>query len=1046
MTATTATDPSGVQYYFDEITGGPGSTDSGWQSSTSYTDSGLNASTQYTYTVTARDVSPNYNETAASTAESATTQAPPVFKLDFGVVNSVGSSWTNVTLSQSYTSPVVVAVANYDNTSDPAVVRIRNASGSSFDVRVDAAGGTTPSGIDVHYMVVEEGVYTVANDGVKMEAVTYNSTVTDENNSWVGQPQTYSNSYTSPVVLGQVMTYNDSAFSTFWCYDGSSKGNPPSATTLSTGKTVSEDPVTTRANETVGYIVIEAGSGSMAGTNYVAGLGADTIKGVGDAPPYSYSISGLSSASTAIASLSAMDGGNGGWGVLYGASPVSASAINLAIDEDVAGDTERNHTTEQVAYIVFESAAPPDTTPPSPDPATFASAPAAISDTAISMTATTGTDASPPVEYYFDETSGNPGGSDSGWQTSTSYTDTGLTASTQYTYTVQMRDSLNNTGTASSPANATTDPAPDTTPPTPDPMTWAAVPSAGSDSAVSMTATTATDPSGVEYYFMETSANPGGSDSGWQDSTSYTDTGLTGSTQYCYEVQARDKSVNQNATNWSTNECATTQATPDTTPPAPDPMTWNSAPAAGGTDNISMTATTATDPSGVQYLFDETSGNPGGSDSGWQDSTSYTDTGLNDSTQYCYRVQARDKSVNQNATAYSATECATTDALPDTTPPSPDPMTWASAPAAASSSQIDMTATTATDPSGVQYFFDETTSGPGATDSGWQTPASYSDTGLDADTQYTYRVQARDMSVNQNATAWSTSESATTPTSGWTQIIYDDFEGGWGNWNDGGTDCLLYTEGTYAHQGSNAIDIQDNSTPPASTTYTDNLALAAYAEVRVSFWYYPLSMDNAAEDFWLDISTDGGSNWTPIEEWNKGDEFENKNFYPDTVTITGYTLTNNTQLRFRCDASGNADDIYLDEILVEASGEPTPDTDPPTPNPATFASAPSADSSSAISMTATTGTDASGVEYFFDETSGNPGGSDSGWQSSANYTDSGLTESTQYCYRVQMRDQSVNQNTGSWSTTDCATTNAGGTWTMVDDRDASVTYTGTWQY
>ncbi|MBW7998522.1 MAG: hypothetical protein FVQ81_18500, partial [Candidatus Glassbacteria bacterium] len=82
------------------------------------------------------------------------------------------------------------------------------------------------------------------------------------------------------------------------------------------------------------------------------------------------------------------------------------------------------------------SVGPPETDPPTPDPATFASAPAAVSDTAISMTATTGTDASGPVQYYFDEVTGNPGGTDSGWQTSASYTDTGLTASTMYTYSV----------------------------------------------------------------------------------------------------------------------------------------------------------------------------------------------------------------------------------------------------------------------------------------------------------------------------------------------------------------------------------------------------------------------------------------------------------------------------------------------------------------------------------------------------------------------------------------------------------------------------------
>jgi len=85
----------------------------------------------------------------------------------------------------------------------------------------------------------------------------------------------------------------------------------------------------------------------------------------------------------------------------------------------------------------------------------------------------------------------------------------------------------------------------------------------------------------------------------------------------------------------------------------------------GGTDNISMTATTASDPSGVEYNFDETSGNPGGSDSSWQSSSSYTDSGLDADTQYTYRVQMRDQSANQNTTAASSNRCATTQAKSD---------------------------------------------------------------------------------------------------------------------------------------------------------------------------------------------------------------------------------------------------------------------------------------------------------------------------------------------------------------------------------------------
>ncbi len=108
---------------------------------------------------------------------------------------------------------------------------------------------------------------------------------------------------------------------------------------------------------------------------------------------------------------------------------------------------------------IVSTASGPDTDAPTPNPATFSSAPSADSSSAISMTATTGSDATGPVYYYFDETSGENGGTDSGWQTSPDYTDDGLDASTQYTYTVQMRDSAStpNVGTVSSPANATTD-------------------------------------------------------------------------------------------------------------------------------------------------------------------------------------------------------------------------------------------------------------------------------------------------------------------------------------------------------------------------------------------------------------------------------------------------------------------------------------------------------------------------------------------------------------------------------------------------------------
>ena len=281
--------------------------------------------------------------------------SPPP-RLTTGLISGVTStSWYTMNLGYEYDSMVVVASANYDVTSPPLVVRIRNASGTSFEVRVDRADGSSSpvTGIAVHFLAVEQGVYNVAKDGVKMEAVRYTSTITDHNAAWLGQSRSYSNSYTNPVVVGQVMTYNDTDFSVFWAR-GTTRSNPPSNTTLFTGKHVAEDPDTTRSNETIGYVVIEEGLGSIEGIDYRAELGADSVQGVEDTPPYTYVLSGISSASEAVVSSAGMDSSNGGWPLLYGGTPLSTISLNLAIDEDQLGDGERAHGTEQVAYLVFE--------------------------------------------------------------------------------------------------------------------------------------------------------------------------------------------------------------------------------------------------------------------------------------------------------------------------------------------------------------------------------------------------------------------------------------------------------------------------------------------------------------------------------------------------------------------------------------------------------------------------------------------------------------------------------------------------------------------
>jgi len=313
---------------------------------------------------------------------------------------------------------------------------------------------------------------------------------------------------------------------------------------------------------------------------------------------------------------------------------------------------------------LFSTAAPApitigaDTTPPSPNSATWLVEPMSNGDSSATMSATPGTDASGWVEYFFTCASG--GGHDSGWVSFNKYTDVGLTPGSAPSYTVKMRDRSGNTTGVSATVTAT--------------LATSSAGSAGfsygpigtADGQITMSATKGSSPTGkLEYKFDRTL--PTTASSGWQSTPTWTQTGLTLGTSYTYTVTIRDGRGNTSSPSVPVSALASDTASPAL------PITvahWQMQPYATIDNKVCMTATPVLE-SGAQIYYQCVSG--GAPDSGWLAATTSDDGGKSyyvrwttpkaqaDGT-YSYKYKLKDAAGNESAysTTYSAKITPTT--------------------------------------------------------------------------------------------------------------------------------------------------------------------------------------------------------------------------------------------------------------------------------------------------------------------------------------------------------------------------------------------------
>src|SRR5271165_3315280 len=342
---------------------------------------------------------------------------------------------------------------------------------------------------------------------------------------------------------------------------------------------------------------------------------------------------------------------------------------------------------------------------------------------------------------------------------SVGFNDSGLSASTAYSYRVRAADAAGNNSAYSNIFSDTTPAAADTTPPTaPTNLTG----TAASSTLINLSWTASTDNVGVTGYKVERCSGAACANLvqiAAPTTTTFNDTGLAASTSYSYRVRANDAAGNNSA--YSNTASATTQTPPDTTPPtAPTNLTATAA----STTQINLSWTASTDNVGVTgYKVERCSGAACANFAqiATPTTTTFNDTGLTASTSYSYRVRANDAAGNNSS--YSNTAGATTPAAADTTPPSTPTNLTATADSA---TQINLAWTASTDNVGVTGYKLERCTGAACANFAQiatLTTTTFNDTGLTASTSYSYRVRANDAAGNNSA--YSNTASATTAAS-----------------------------------------------------------------------------------------------------------------------------------------------------------------------------------------------------------------------------------------------------------------------------------------
>ena len=282
------------------------------------------------------------------------------FQMEWDSITISPETWTQINTTNVYSSPIVVATPEYTSTTNPngISVWVTNVTSSSFLVRTSDENFNAQDIITVHYIVIEEGTWSLPGSGIQVEAgqLSTNRVGFEGVGNWVcptnGEVISFSSSFTNNPYVASTRGSNNnpSAWANTFQNDPADENQPVPVDEMCIGLSQSKaiSPGTITSNETIYWLAADEGDGDLGGVEFeilwneqdTGDSAGNWINGYADAIPFtqSWAHTWIGTPDIIIASQTSVGGVDGAWPVIYDTG--NTASIRMFVDEA----NERSHT------------------------------------------------------------------------------------------------------------------------------------------------------------------------------------------------------------------------------------------------------------------------------------------------------------------------------------------------------------------------------------------------------------------------------------------------------------------------------------------------------------------------------------------------------------------------------------------------------------------------------------------------------------------------------------------------------------------------------